>query len=308
MGGAATHARIRLGHLDNNAHADALADTDCHTAMILRIAAVVLIMTVLVSACVPAPTPEPLALVQRIGFGEPRQSSVPRTLRNRGMWHYDWSPICANGNVPLVYIGITNWETEQVDRCDAMSEPILMLGNEPEWRHQSNWSPEYTADVIAYYDARWHGELWCCGTLSSHIGFLDRTYHSYTTRYGEWPVDRLHIHVYANDGFTVSSPIDEAKWVERSRREITALVAWLRSHGLPERIVVSECCILSNDAPAQEYIATMDAYMRMLRSFPQVESVAWFSYYYHMWRGANLVDQQGVLTEVGEAWLAWRWR
>jgi len=263
---------------------------------------------ILLAGCVPAPTPQPLRVqVQRIGYGEPRQPNVPHTLRNRGMWHYDWSPICANGNVPMVYTGIDPWTAEEVSRCRNMNEPVLMIGNEPEWGNQSDWTPEYAADVIAYYNARWDGEIWCCGTLSTHLGFVNRIYESYVSRYGEWPVDRLHIHVYANDGFTASMPFDFG-WVEDNRRQVERHVKWLRERGLPERIIVSECCLLSNDATADEYITTMDTYMRMLRGFPAVESVAWFSSYYYAWRGANLTDRAGRLTPVGEAWLDWRWR
>lgn len=243
---------------------------------------------------------------QRTGYG--RTSAHLRmdgVLHGKGMWSYTWGPACNGRDIPMVFDDDLPTDAF-MDAC-AQTSTVLLLLNEPEWGAQANLTPDQAADVIAHYAQRWPGELWCCGTLSSHAGYLDKIYRSYMTRYGgPWPIDGLHIHVYVNDGFRVVDPLDE-HWLGRSQAEVQRYVDWLAVHKLPAKIVVSECCLLG-EYPTATYLQVMDRTVRMLRSFPEVLSVAWFSAFYSPYPDSNLITRHGALTEVGQAWLAQRWR
>lgn len=242
---------------------------------------------------------------QRTGYG--RTSAHLRmdgVLHGKGMWSYTWGPACNGHDIPMVFDDDLPADVF-MDAC-AQTSTVLLLLNEPEWGTQAGLTPDQAADVIAHYAKTWPGELWCCGTLSSHAGYLDKIYRSYMDRYGgPWPIDGLHIHVYVNDGFRVADPLDE-HWLARSQAGVQHYVDWLAAHKLPGKIVVSECCLLG-EYPAETYVQVMDDTVRMLRSFPEVLSVAWFSAFYSPYPHSNLITRHGALTEVGQAWLAQRW-
>jgi hypothetical protein len=242
---------------------------------------------------------------QRTGYG--RTSAHLRmdgVLHGKGMWSYTWGPACNGHDIPMVFDDDLPADVF-MDAC-AQTSTVLLLLNEPEWGTQAGLTPDQAADVIAHYAKTWPGELWCCGTLSSHAGYLDKIYRSYMGRYaGPWPIDGLHIHVYVNDGFRVADPLDE-HWLARSQAGVQHYVDWLAAHKLPGKIVVSECCLLG-EYPAETYVQVMDDTVRMLRSFPEALSVAWFSAFYSPYPHSNLITRHGALTEVGQAWLAQRW-
>ena len=129
---------------------------------------------------------------------------------------------------------------------------------------------------------------------------------AYKAEYGEMPrIAGVHLHVYVNDGFKVDSPApDDGSWLQRSKSEFTRYRAVVERWGIPARFVVSECCALHGDT----MLRVMDGYMNWLRDEPGVETVAWFSSRYGGFPDSNLLQKSGRLTEVGEAWLAWRWQ
>lgn len=281
-----------------------------------------LLATVLVScAPVPKPTPQvrlggnelhfPLALAgayrwQRSGYGRPLQSPVPdAALRGRGMWTYTWGMTCAGGYIPMVFDGHSLPSPEALQRCAAAT--VLLVFNEPEWGTQGNTTPAQGAKALRWIEEHWPGEIWCCGNLISHPGWLNTMLTLYKQEHGGLPrIDGLHVHVYVNDGFEAEAPApDDSAWLERSQAEFARYRAVVKRWGLPERFVVSECCALHGESSMGK---VMEGYMTWLRSEPGVESVAWFSSRYGGFPDSNLLRAGGGLTGVGEAWLGWRWR
>jgi hypothetical protein len=279
-----------------------------------------LLATVLAS-CTPIPQPFPqvrlggnrlqfpLAMTggyhwQRSGYGRPPQSPVnDRELRGRGMWHYTWGMGDCLYGVPMVFSGHDLPTPEALSRCSSTS-PLLLVFNEPEWGSQGNTTPADGAKALRYLEQHWPGELWCCGNLASHAGWLNAMLTEYKQEFDELPrLTGIHLHVYVNDGYQTDAPSDPA-WLARSQTEFARYRAVVERWGLPERFVITECCALHGD----DLVPVMDGYMEWLRSEPGIESVAWFSARYGGFPDANLLEQGGGLTEIGEAWLGWRWR
>lgn len=294
--------------------------------MMRRVAVAVLIMTVLLPACAPAPTPVPtpqvalggrrlhLPLVQhapfrwqRMGYGRPHTAiGKDPELHGRGMWSYTWGMGNCVRDMPMIYSDQQMPPPDVIARCAAVS-PVLLAFNEPEYASQANMTPEVAATTLRYLESVWIGELWCCGNLVSHPGWLDRMMAAYQTEYGELPrLAGVHMHIYVNDGFGVDAPEDD-QWLRRSQAQYNAYVAVVKRWGVPARVVVSECCLLGKH-PEATYLAVQDAYMTWLRSVPEVESVAWFSARYAGYPDANLLQAGGGLTVVGQNWMDWRWR
>lgn len=281
----------------------------------------VLLATVLVScAPVPKPTPQvrlggnklhfPLALTgpyrwQRAGYGRPLQSNVSdAALRWHGFWSYTWGMTCSDGYIPMVFGGHDLPSADALERCAAAQ--VLLVFNEPEWGSQGNTTPAQGAKALHWIEQHWDGELWCCGNLVSHPGWLNAMLTAYKAEHGDLPVlAGVHLHIYVNDGFAVDAPTpDDASWLARSQAEFARYRAVVARWGLPQRFVVTECCALHGGPMTR----VMDSYMTWLRSEPGVESVAWFSARYGAFPDANLLRAGGKLTPIGKAWLDWRWR
>lgn len=240
---------------------------------------------------------------QRAGYGKPPQSPVSdAALRHKGLWAYTWGMTCNNGYIPMVFDGRDLPPADALERC--ASATVLLVFNEPEYGSQGNTTPAQGAKALRWIEEHWTGELWCCGNLVSHPGWLNAMLTLYKAEYDDLPaLAGIHLHTYVNDGFVTDAP-DDPSWLARSRDEFARYRAVVARWGLPQRFVVTECCALHGDAMTR----VMDAYMLWLRAEPGVESVAWFSARYGGFPDANLLGQGGGLTEIGEAWLAWRWR
>lgn len=244
---------------------------------------------------------------QPTGYGRPWQT-VGRDvyLHNKSMWAYTWGPECKGGDIPMWFTGNSEPNKELLSRCEHAS--VLLVFNEPEWGTQGNTKPEQGAEALRKLEQIWPGELWCCGNLVSHSGWLDQMLTVYWDRFGEVPrIAGIALHIYINNGFDVADPLDE-RWIEQHKAQLDTYLGVVRKWGLPERIVVTECCLLGKHTD-QEYIDVMDTYMRWLRTMPEVESVAWFSSAYGGFPEANLMNAwTGVLRPLGNQWLEWRWK
>lgn len=218
------------------------------------------------------------------------------------MWSYTWGPRCDSGYIPMVFDG-HSVPVESLQRCKDST--VLLVFNEPEYASQGNTTPAQGARALRWLEDNWRGELWCCGNLVSHPGWLNAMLTLYKQEYGTLPrLAGFHVHIYVNDGFASDVPApDDASWLERSKAEFARYRAVVERWGLPQRYVVSECCALHGDS----MMSVMDGYMAWLRSEPGVESVAWFSSRYGGFPDANLLRSNGALTEAGDAWLDWRW-
>lgn len=279
-------------------------------------------LALLLAGCVPAPTPTPQVPLggvrlnfpliqiapykwQRAGYGRPLQSNVSdAALRGRGLWSYTWGLTCAGGYIPMVYSGNDLPSADALSRCESAT--VLLVFNEPEWGSQGNTTPAQGAKALRWIEDHWAGELWCCGNLASHPGWLNAMLTAYKAEYDDLPrLAGIHLHVYVNDGFATDAPApDDASWLDRSQREFTRYRAVVERWGLPARFVITECCALHGE----DMTRVMDGYMAWLRSEPGVESVAWFSSRYGGFPDANLLTAGGAVNEVGEAWLGWRWK
>lgn len=289
----------------------------------MRRAVLAACLALLLAGCVPAPTPEPtptylggvrlnLPLIQiapykwqRAGYGRPLQTPAPDgALRGRGMWHYTWGLVCGQGYIPMIYSGNDLPSVDALRRCEASQ--VLLVFNEPEWGTQGDTTPGRGAEALRWIEEHWPGEIWCCGNLISHPGWLNAMLTLYKQEHGGLPrIDGFHVHVYVADGFKVDAPApDDSAWLERSQAEFARYRSVVVKWGLPQRFVVSECCALHGETMTR----VMDNYMTWLRSEPGVETVAWFSARYGGFPDSNLLRSNGALTEAGEAWINWRWR
>lgn len=286
--------------------------------------ACLLLACVLLAGCVPAPTPTPqvplggvrlnLPLIQiasfrwqRAGYGRPWQSiGKDPELHDHGMWSYTWGMGNCTRDIPMVFSDHLLPPPDVIARCASASDVLLVL-NEPEYTSQANMTPAVAAKTLRYLESVWPGELWCCGNLVANSAWLDRMMTAYKTEYDALPrLAGVHTHVYVNAGIPVETP-DDARWLAQSQAAYQRYLAVMRKWGIPERVVVSECCLLGKH-DEDTYLRVMDQYMTWLRSEPAVESVAWFSARYAGFPEANLLQAGGGLTGVGDAWLAWRWR
>jgi hypothetical protein len=307
-----------MGHLDHDAHAHALANPVSRTRHLLLVGLITAIISPIAS-CVPVPPVPDVAVTARVlhfpliqvndytwqatGYGRPYTSiGKDPELHNRGMWSYSWGV----GNcldIPMVFSDQQIPDAPGFARC-AETSPVLLVFNEPEYASQANMTPEVAAKALRYLESAWPGELWCCGNLVSHAGWLDRMLTAYKAEFGGLPrLAGFHVHVYVNDGRVVDAPADPSL-LARSQVEFARYDATVKRWGLPARYVVTECCALHG----ADLVPAMDAYMTWLRSVPGVESVAWFSARYAGFPDANLLRAGGRLTVVGEEWLDWRWK
>lgn len=284
-------------------------------------------MCVILAGCVPAPTPTPtpqiaqparelhfpLVMVapyrwQRAGYGRP-YTAIGRDpeLHGMGLWSYTWGMGNCTRDIPMVYSDQQLPPPDAIARCAAAS-PVLLVFNEPEYASQANMTPETAAKTLRYLESIWPGELWCCGNLVANSVWFDQMMTAYKTEFGELPrMAGVHLHIYVGGGLPDVSDPDDGAWLRRSQGNYARYLDAMRKWGVPERVVVSECCLLGKYSE-DVYLRVQDAYMRWLRSEPAVVSVAWFSARYAGFSDANLLREGGGLTGVGEAWLDWRWR
>lgn len=279
------------------------------------------LLALVVVACTPVPRPPaptaqklyfPIVMAapftwQTTGYGRPYQSiGKDPELHNRGMWSYSWGL----GNcmdIPMVYSDQQLPSPDFLARCAEVSN-VLLVFNEPEYVSQANMTPDIAAQTLRYLETVWQGELWCCGNLIASAGWFDRMMTAYKTTYNEMPrLTGVHVHVYVGGGLPDVANPDDGRWLERSQANYKTYLATMRRWGVPERIIVSECCLLGKFDDAT-YLKVQDQYMTWLRSETAVESVAWFSARYAGFPDANLLRAGGGLTAIGESWLDWRWK
>lgn len=279
------------------------------------------LLALVVVACTPVPRPPaptagtlyfPVIVAapftwQVTGYGRPYQSiGKDPELHNHGMWSYSWGL----GNcmdIPMVFSDRQMPSPDALARCAAMSN-VLLVFNEPEYASQANMTPDTAAKTLRYLESVWPGELWCCGNLIANHAWFDQMMTAYKAAYDATPrLAGVHVHIYVGGGLPDVANPDDGKWIERSQGNYKAYLDVVRKWGVPERVVVSECCLLGKYSEGT-YLKVQEQYMTWLRSEPAVESVAWFSARYAGFPDANLLRAGGGLTVVGESWLGWRWK
>lgn len=295
-------------------------------ACVLAGAAVVAVLTGCGPQPVPTPAPTPqLSVVstvlyfpvievndyewQRSGYGRPwKIVGRDRAFHRAGMWSYTWGLGNCLDDVPMLFNGNPAWLNRgYLERCGVTS-PVLLLGNEPEWGTQGDMTPEEVADLLHWAEGVFPGEIYGIGNLVSHAGFLDRTLTAYNAKYGGVPrLAGVHLHIYINEGFKVDDPLDP-KWQTQNEAQLQTYLAVMRKWGIPEKVVVSECCLLgaySEDV----YLEIMRRYRAWLDNVEEVQTVAWFSVAYDGFPHSNLMEPwTGKPVDLGRQWLDMRWR
>ena len=255
----------------------------------------------------------PLAMVapyhwQATGYGRPYGAiGKDAELHGKGMWSYTWGVGNCTRDVPMVYSDGQMPAPDVLARCAAVTD-VLLAFNEPEYTSQANMTPEAAAKTLRHLESVWPGELWCCGNLVANHAWFDQMMAAYKAAYDATPrIAGVHVHIYVGGGLPDVANPDDGKWLKRSQGNYKAYLGVMRKRGMPERVVVSECCLLGKYSEGT-YLKVQEQYMTWLRSEPAVESVAWFSARYAGFPDANLLRAGGGLTVVGESWLGWRWR
>ena len=186
----------------------------------------------------------------------------------------------------------------------------LLVGNEPELAGQDNMTPAAMASLLHTAIAQWRGPVWCCGVLVQHTGYMAQVIAEYRRLYGAWPPSvgvHVHLYVMGPDGSPVISSLSDED-VTRAQAALDAFLALLADNGLlARRVVISECCVLSNIlTPAQVWSAAR----RMLDYAGDNPAVATVGWYALRSRGAGLDEfaasdlvTGGEINALGTAWL-----
>lgn len=199
------------------------------------------------------------------------------------VWFHDWWWDCARWvNDRGVYVTSVAraWQPEVLSCNDG--RPLLVL-NEPEEVGQADLTPEQAAWILhAAATSGWSGPIFCCGTQAAHLPYMRRLLTAYRAAYGTWPADGLHVHVY------------------HGVAELDAFMQWAVDEGILGRgVVVSEFGYLTDDPIS---VMQMRSLIAALEIRPQVLAHAWFSLNSPDWPSSNLLNADGTLTELGQAW------
>ncbi len=245
------------------------------------------------------------------GYGRPTQHDVSDAALRQGVtnfWWYDWGSHCLDDKqVPMVWRDIS----ADLWLCND-GRPLLLL-NEPDVTGQAELTPTEVADKLWIIATEgWYGEVWCCGTETWHLDYIDAVIDSYTTRYGVWPAVGWHVHMYSNDAVWVSDLQDANKYVPLALAKLDTFITHMRARGLLGRgVVLTEYGALSAwwpniqlwHSPAM-LVPTFTTYADGIRQRPDVLAAAWFSSYYSSLSASDLLWSNSTLTELGTAWRA----
>ena len=239
------------------------------------------------------------------GFGHPPEAwavSHEALIDEAPVWFHDWWWDCSRWlDDPGLYVpSVARAWYPQVLGCND-GRPLLVL-NEPEDAAQAGLTPAQAAVVLREAALTWRGEIWCCGTQVQHLPYARALLAAYRAAYGGWPADGWHVHVYAQRaGVTLeTATLADA---QEGLRALDAFREWAASEGVLGRgVVVSEFGVLSARSVDP---AILDVFREGFEGRPAVRAWAWFSLRYEPWAGSDLVESDGRLTELGEAWRGW---
>lgn len=236
------------------------------------------------------------------------------------MWFGDWWLGCEmyseNGQpygqgryhaayVPTVW---SEWDPFLL-RCND-GRPVL-IGNEPELASQANLTPTEMATLLRQVvTSGWTGPIYCCGVMVQHTAYMRSVVSEYRRLYGAWPPTvRIHTHLYivGLDGSPVITSVGDDD-VMRAQAAFDEFMALLAANGLlVRRVVVSECCVLSNVLSQAEVLSAASRLVNHAMSNQNVATVAWFSIFSagapagSEFRASDLVTGSQV-NALGRAW------
>lgn len=235
------------------------------------------------------------------------------------MWFQDWWLGCEmyseNGQVygqglyhasyvPMIW---REWD-DFILRCND-GRPLL-VGNEPELEGQANLTPTEMAILLHVAVGQWAGPVWCCGVMVQHAGYMAQVVGEYRRMFGQWPPGvgiHAHLYVVGPDGSPVIASVGDDD-VTRAQAAFDGFMALLATNGLlGRRVVVSECCVLSNTLTQTEVLGAASRLVNHAMSNPDVATVAWFSVYSQGGGASEFVSSDLVTSDqvngLGRAWL-----
>lgn len=236
------------------------------------------------------------------------------------MWFQDWWLGCElyseNGQpygqgryhaayVPMIW---RQWDDFAL-RCND-GRPLL-VGNEPELVEQANLTPTEMATLLHTAVSQWAGPIWCCGVMVQHIGYMSQVIAEYRRLYGAWPPNvgvHAHLYVVGPDGSPVVTSVGDDD-VARAQTAFDGFMALLAANGLlTRRVIVSECCVLSNTLSQAGIMSAASRLVNHAKSNSSVATVAWFSVYSQgAPAGSEFVSSDLVtgdqVNNLGRAWL-----
>lgn len=236
------------------------------------------------------------------------------------MWFGDWWDGCRmyieNGQVygqglyhasyvPMIW---GEWDPLLLECNDG--RPVL-VGNEPELATQGDLTPTEMATLLrTVVTSGWSGPIWCCGVMVQHTAYMRAVVSEYRRLYGAWPLAvGIHAHLYVTgpDGSPVITSVSDAD-VIRAMSAFDEFIALLATNGLlGRRVVVSECCVLSNVLSQAEVWGAAERLVNHAMSNQNVATVAWFSIFSagapagSEFRASDLVTGSQV-NALGRAW------
>lgn len=220
-----------------------------------------------------------------IGVGVPHQYQDQVNLELLGnpiFYNWIWDRIGEEGYTPMIwntYLYYTN--QEELDFLMQNKSIFWLILNEPEKSYQANEPPSDVATMLSIIPTSNYA---CCGVSITRKGieWLDE-FITYETIPPVW-----HIHIYTTDEFLVMQQLNNFK-------------DWMQENNVSRPIIISEINAYTN-AGEQD---TMLEFLPELLSDPDIVAIYWFSAYYESdFPYANLYDENGFLTELGQLFLS----
>ena len=222
----------------------------------------------------------------------------------------DWWLDCSRWIDKAYYpMGWGGWDNRLLQCNDG--RPLLML-NEPEHADQANLSPSDAA--AQWYTAleNWRGDVYCCGVMAQHVGYMRKIVDAYTSTYGALPARaKTHVHVYALDAngiWTKATGVDDA---QRGVDALRDYLAYVDAVGLLRRggVIISEYGSLDGDTLPADMLPVMQEFEGAFRAFERarVAGWAWFAINSdglgtNSFSSSNLVAWEEQRTPLGDQW------
>ncbi len=178
-----------------------------------------------------------------------------------------------------------------------------LVGNEPNDPAQDNLSPGAYAAFYRRASALVRrvdpsAQLAPAGLANADWGWAHDFRESYRAQYGRYPhVDAWNIHNYILE--PERSPYDLPEF----QRRVLDFRTWMARVGEGDKpLILSEFGLLQRNVPSEQASAFLQAASDWLAGSGQVQAWAWFSNYTAGAFGGDLLDAQGALTPLGEAY------
>ena len=249
-------------------------------------------------------------LLPTLMYSNTQQTDSPR-LEGKEFFVVDWWLDCSRHDTNgYLYIPMAWGEwNDRLLLCND-GRPLLVL-NEPEHQDQANLTPEKAAEVWRTALEKWTGDVYCCGVMVNHLGYMKKIYDAYVVNYGPLPARaRSHAHMYALDSegkwTGATQPID----AERAIEHLDDYTAWARSVGLLDGgLILSEYGALDSGPAPEQLVPLMQTFEDALRlRYPDdVQAWAWFSINSdglggNSFSSSNLVAYEAKRTPLGDLW------